>query len=73
MQERKWFFLARNKISNVRSWRLNFHIYKADVLYVQFKENAVSDDSELIKDDLIICYEGEEVAGITVLNASKRK
>jgi uncharacterized protein YuzE len=46
---------------------------KADVLYVHFKENAVSDDSELTKDDLIIRYEGEVVVSNTVLNASKRK
>lgn len=45
---------------------------KADVLYLHFKENAVSDDSELTKDDLIIRYEEGEVVGITVLNASKK-
>lgn len=45
---------------------------KADVLYVHFKEKAVSDDSEMTKDDLIIRYEKGEVVGITVLNASKR-
>ncbi|MBN7810449.1 DUF2283 domain-containing protein [Algoriphagus sp. H41] len=46
---------------------------QADVLYVRFKENAVSDDSEMTDDDLIIRYEDGEVVGITVLNASKRK
>jgi uncharacterized protein YuzE len=45
---------------------------KADVLYVHFKEKAISDDSEITNDDLIIRYEKGEVVGITVLNASKR-
>ncbi|GAA0880132.1 hypothetical protein GCM10009119_31020 [Algoriphagus jejuensis] len=45
---------------------------QSDVLYVHFKENAISDDSEMTKDDLIIRYEGGEVVGITLLNASKR-
>lgn len=45
---------------------------KADVLYVHFKEKAISDDSEVTNDDLIIRYEKGEVVGITVLNASKR-
>ena len=45
---------------------------EADVLYMNFKKPAVADDSELTEDNIIIRYEGEEVIGITVLNASKR-
>lgn len=45
---------------------------EADVLYMNFKKPAVADDSELTDDNIIIRYEGEEVIGITILNASKR-
>lgn len=44
----------------------------ADVLYVNFKKPSRADDSELTDDDVIIRYEGDEVVGMTVLNASKR-
>jgi uncharacterized protein YuzE len=44
----------------------------ADVLYIDFKKPAHADDTELTDDDIIIRYEGEEVIGITVLNAKKR-
>jgi len=45
---------------------------QADVLYVNFKKPSVADDSELTDDNVIIRYEGEEIVGITILNASKR-
>ncbi len=45
---------------------------KADVLYIDFKKPSHADDSELTDDDIIIRYEGEEVIGITVMNAAKR-
>lgn len=45
---------------------------EADVLYMNFKKPAVADDSELTDDNIIIRYEGKEVIGITILNASKR-
>jgi len=45
----------------------------ADVLYINFKKPSHADDSNLTDDDLIIRYEKEEIVGITVLNASKRK
>jgi len=45
---------------------------EADVLYMNFKKHAVADDSELTDDNIIIRYEGEEIIGITILNASKR-
>ncbi len=44
----------------------------ADLLDVNFKKPSRADDSELTDDDVIIRYEGEEVVGMTVLNASKR-
>ncbi|MCI0439120.1 MAG: DUF2283 domain-containing protein [Chloroflexi bacterium] len=45
---------------------------EADVLYLNFKKPSHADDSELTDDDVIIRYEGEEVVGVTILNASKR-
>jgi len=45
---------------------------EADVLYIDFKKPSHADDTELTDDDIIIRYEGEEVIGITVLNAQKR-
>ena len=45
---------------------------EADVLYMNFKKPAVADDSELTDDNIIIRYEGNEIIGITILNASKR-
>ncbi|MBM4036810.1 MAG: DUF2283 domain-containing protein [Planctomycetes bacterium] len=46
---------------------------EADVLYMNFKKPSHADDSELTDDDVIIRYEGDEVVGITVLHASKRR
>jgi uncharacterized protein YuzE len=46
---------------------------EADVLYLNFKKPSHADDSELTDDDVIIRYEKEDVVGITILNASKRK
>jgi uncharacterized protein YuzE len=45
---------------------------RADVLYINFKKPCHATDSELTEDDIIIRYEGEEVVGVTILNASKR-
>jgi uncharacterized protein YuzE len=45
---------------------------EADVLYVNFKKPSHATDSELTDDDILIRYEGKEVVGITILNASKR-
>ncbi len=45
---------------------------EADVLYINFKKPAHATDSELTEDDIIIRYEGDEVIGVTILNAAKR-
>ena len=45
---------------------------EADVLYINFKKPAVATDSELMDDDILVRYEGEEIIGLTVLHASKR-
>lgn len=45
----------------------------ADVLYLNFKKPSHADDSKLTEDDIIIRYEKNEVVGITIIGASKRR
>lgn len=45
---------------------------EADVLYLNFKKPSHADDSELLDNDVIVRYEGEEVIGMTSMNASKK-
>jgi len=45
---------------------------EADVLYLHFKKPNSADDAKMTDDDIIIRYEGKEVVGMTILNASKR-
>ena len=45
---------------------------EADVLYLHFKKPNHADDAQMTDDDIIIRYEGKEMVGITILNASKR-
>jgi len=47
---------------------------EADVLYIDFyNPPKSSDDTELTDDDLVIRYgKGDELVGLTVLNASSR-
>ena len=47
---------------------------EADVVYIDFyNPPKSSEDSELTDDDIVIRYDdGQEIVGITVLNASKR-
>ncbi|MCC6298431.1 MAG: DUF2283 domain-containing protein [Anaerolineales bacterium] len=49
------------------------HDEEADVLYLNFKNPNRADDSELLDNDVLVRYEGEEVVGMTVMNASKRR
>lgn len=46
---------------------------EADVLYVNFKKPSIATDSELTDDDVIVRYEGDEIIGLTILHASKRR
>ena len=46
---------------------------EADVLYINFKKPSHATDSELTEDDIIIRYEGADIVGVTILNASKRR
>ena len=45
---------------------------EADVLYLNFKKPSHADDTELLDNDVIVRYEGEEVVGMTIMNASKK-
>jgi uncharacterized protein YuzE len=45
---------------------------EADVLYLSFKKPSVATDSELMDDDVIVRYRGDELIGLTVLHASQR-
>lgn len=45
---------------------------EADVLYLNFKKPSHADDSELLDNDVLIRYEGEEIVGMTIMNASKK-
>lgn len=45
---------------------------EADVLYINFKNPSIATDSELTDDDVIIRYDGDEIIGYTILNATKR-
>ena len=58
------------KVSHNRMW--TSYDKEADVLYISFKKPSHADDSEITDDNIIIRYEGGEIVGITVLDASKR-
>lgn len=46
---------------------------EADVLYLHFENQAASTHSELRDDGIIFDYRGDELVGITVLDASQRR
>jgi uncharacterized protein YuzE len=45
---------------------------KADVLYISFKRPQNATDSEMLDNGILVRYKGEQIVGITVLEASKR-
>ena len=45
---------------------------ESDVLYINLKKPSHADDSELLDNDVLVRYEGEEVVGMTIMNASKK-
>lgn len=45
---------------------------EADVLYVGFRRPQEATDSELLDNRVLIRYRGEDVVGVTILDASKR-
>ena len=44
----------------------------ADVMYINFEPGVEATDSELVPDDIIVRYRGDEVIGLTILHASRR-
>jgi uncharacterized protein YuzE len=45
---------------------------EADVLYVSFKRPQRATDSEMLENGVLLRYKGDELVGITILEASKR-
>jgi uncharacterized protein YuzE len=45
---------------------------KADVLYISFKRPQKATDSEMTENGILLRYRGEELVGITILDASTR-
>jgi uncharacterized protein YuzE len=46
---------------------------EADVLYINFKRPQKATDSEMLKSGILIRYRGDQIVGLTVLDASQRK
>ena len=46
---------------------------EADVLYINFKRPQKATDSEMLKSGILIRYRGDQIVGLTVLEASQRK
>jgi len=45
---------------------------EADVLYISFDRPQKATDSEMLDDGIILRYRGDDLVGITILEASKR-
>ena len=45
---------------------------EADVLYISFKRPQKATDSEMLDNGVLLRYKGDELVGITILEASKR-
>jgi uncharacterized protein YuzE len=45
---------------------------EADVLYINFKKPQKATDSEMTEKGILLRYRGNELVGITILDASKR-
>ena len=45
---------------------------EADVLYISFNRPQKATDSEMLENGILLRYKGDELVGITILEASKR-
>lgn len=45
---------------------------EADVLYINFKRPQKATDSEMVENGVLLRYKGNDLVGITILDASKR-
>ncbi|MBI3189879.1 MAG: DUF2283 domain-containing protein [Ignavibacteriales bacterium] len=81
IQQRKFETINIKEIMNLTPQLVNIpfrnvwssYDEEADVRYLNFKKPSHADESELTDDDVIIRYEKDEIVGITILHASKRK
>jgi len=46
---------------------------QADVIYINFIRPQKATDSEMLKGGILIRYRGDQVVGLTILEASQRK
>ncbi|MBI2466927.1 MAG: DUF2283 domain-containing protein [Candidatus Rokubacteria bacterium] len=56
----------------VGSYRVVYWVSGADVLYVSFERPQGATDSELDEDGVLMRYRGNQLVGVTILNARKR-
>ena len=45
---------------------------EADVLYISFKRPQKATESEMLENGVLLRYKGDDIVGITILDASKR-
>jgi len=45
---------------------------EADVLYINYQKPQQATDSEMLENGVLVRYRGDEVVGLTILDASKR-
>ena len=45
---------------------------EADVLYISFKRPQQATDSEMLENGMLVRYRGDQIVGVTILEASKR-
>ena len=45
---------------------------EADVLYISYKRPQKASDSEMLDNGMIVRYRGNQIVGLTILEASKR-
>jgi uncharacterized protein YuzE len=68
-----------NEIKNILPYFLKYenvwvnYDKDTDVMYLHFKKPNHADYTEMTDDDIIIRFENDEIIGLTILNASKRK
>lgn len=58
------------KLPETRMWM--DYDKEADVLYISFKRPQRATDSEMLENGVLLRYKGDEIVGITILDASKR-
>ena len=46
---------------------------EVDILYISFKRPQKATDSEMLKSGILIRYRGDQIVGLTILEASQRK